>query len=240
MLSTRFTLGGVALWTAILSTALFGQSTHATASTPALEFPVVMRQKVEAGKTPVGSKIQANLTAATLVNGVVIPQDAVLSGEVIASAAKTGTEPSRLAIRLDSAKWKNGSVPATLALTSKIYLTAWYYPMAPLASREFPDALPDVPPSVRQRRGTSSPYPDPNTGDSPTYSRANTERGKNPAPEAPSKVVPQHRELIKNVESTRSGEGVVALTSTRSNIKLDKSTTYVFAAGDLGARSRVP
>jgi len=39
--------------------------------------------------------------------------------------------------------------------------------------------------------------------------------------------------LMKNVESTRSSEGAVILTSQHSNIKLDKSTTYVLAAGDL-------
>jgi hypothetical protein len=38
---------------------------------------------------------------------------------------------------------------------------------------------------------------------------------------------------MKNVESDRSSDGAVALTSTHSNIKLDKTTTYVLAVGDL-------
>jgi hypothetical protein len=37
---------------------------------------------------------------------------------------------------------------------------------------------------------------------------------------------------MKNVEFTRNGDGVVTLTSKRSSIKLDKTTTYVLAAGD--------
>ena len=97
-------------------------------STAGLEFPVIMRQNVAAGATPVGTKIQAKLTVATLVNGVVVPQGAILSGEVIESVAKSATDPSRLAIRMDSAQWKNRSAPI------KAYLTGWYYPAAPRMS----------------------------------------------------------------------------------------------------------
>jgi hypothetical protein len=74
----------------------------------ALEFPVVMRQNVAAGTTPVGTKVQAKLAVATLVDGVVVPRDAVFSGEVTESVAKSVTDPSRLAIRMDSAQWKKG------------------------------------------------------------------------------------------------------------------------------------
>ncbi len=88
------------------------------------EFPIFMKQNIVAGKTPVGTKIQAKLVAATLVNGVVVPRDAILSGEVIESVKKSASDPSRLAIRMDSADWKKGSVPI------KAYLTAWYYPEA--------------------------------------------------------------------------------------------------------------
>jgi hypothetical protein len=38
---------------------------------------------------------------------------------------------------------------------------------------------------------------------------------------------------MKDVESTRAIDGAVTLTSKRSNIKLGKTTTYVFATGDL-------
>src|SRR5271167_996536 len=56
--------------------------------TPGLEFPVFMRQKVVAGTTPVGTKVEAKLAVATLVNGTVVPQDALFSGEVTESVAK--------------------------------------------------------------------------------------------------------------------------------------------------------
>ena len=38
---------------------------------------------------------------------------------------------------------------------------------------------------------------------------------------------------MKDVDSTRNSDGAVTLNSKRSTIKLDKTTTYVFAAGDL-------
>jgi len=101
---------GHAVLTVLLgSAALLSQQTPAPPSSSAgLEFPVIMRQNVAAGKTPVGTKVQAKLVVATLVEGVVVPQDAILSGEVTESVAKSATNPSRLAIRLDSAEWSGG------------------------------------------------------------------------------------------------------------------------------------
>jgi hypothetical protein len=232
-------LAAVALFGTFGATILSAQSTHPTPpAAPGLEFPVLMRQKVEAGKTPVGTKIEAKLTVATLVNGVVIPQDAIFSGEVIESASKTAGDPSRLAICIESAEWKNGSTPAVLVLPSKIYLTAWYYPL--VQTRDFPEGLADATHSGPRRRGGAPPFPDPNTRDSQPYPRGNgTEEGTGPASTTPSASVTPHREIIKNVESTKTG-GVVALVSAHSTIKLDKSTTYVFAADDLGANSRAP
>jgi hypothetical protein len=38
---------------------------------------------------------------------------------------------------------------------------------------------------------------------------------------------------MKDVEFTRNPEGAVILLSNRSNIKLNKTTTYILAAGDM-------
>lgn len=62
------------------------QLPRSSSSAAGMEFPVVMRQSIVAGKTPIGTKVQAKLVAATLVNGVVVPRDATLSGEVTDSA----------------------------------------------------------------------------------------------------------------------------------------------------------
>ena len=88
------------------------------------ELPIVLRQTVEAGKTAVGTKVEARLVMATMINGAVLPRGAVISGEVTESVAKSNNSPSRLAIRMDSAQWKNGEAKF------KVYLTAWYYPPA--------------------------------------------------------------------------------------------------------------
>ena len=52
---------------------------------------------------------------ATLMDGVVIPQDAVISGHVEQSVAKTADAPSLLKIKFESARWKKGSAPVTLS-----------------------------------------------------------------------------------------------------------------------------
>jgi hypothetical protein len=224
MFSKAIDVGQAALTVVLGSAALLSQPRPAPPSSSAgLELPVTMRQNVAAGTTPVGTKVQAKLGIATLVNGVVVPQDAILSGEVTESVAKSATGPSRFAIRMDSAQWKNGSAPI------KVYLTAWYYPAAPPADPDPPSGLPDDARNprggnmggVRGQRNPSSPPPFPHT---------DADADKLPAP---SSDISQHRVPMKGVESTRNSAGAVTLTSKHSNIKLDKTTTYVLAAGDL-------
>lgn len=197
-------------------------------SAAALEFPVVLQQKVIAGKTPVGTKVQAKLAVATLFAGVVIPQDALLSGEVIESAAKSAADPSRLAIRMDSVQWKNGATPTVIPLTPKLYLTAWYYPAAVMMNpnpSDSPDAANNPKPWSAggiypgQRNPTSPPLSGPDAS-------------KDTLPTSTSNIS-KRRELMKKMESVSDSAGAVILTSTHSNIKLDKSTTYVLAATGL-------
>ncbi|MGB9074809.1 MAG: hypothetical protein WCC22_19385 [Terriglobales bacterium] len=217
----RTTAAGHAVLTILLgSAALLGQQKPvAPSSSLALELPVMLRQEVVAGTTPVGARIQAKLAVGTLVNRVVIPQNAVLSGEIIESVAKSATGPSRLAIRMDSARWKNGSAPL------KVYLTAWYYPPLRPPPDDDLSSLGSVI-SPRRRAGTA---PDPNNPASPTFP------GSDPGKDAGTALsgISPHRALIKNVHSTRNSDGVVTLTSTRFNIKLKKQTVYVLATGDL-------
>ncbi len=194
---------------------------------------MVMRQNVVAGKTPIGTKVEAKLTVATLVQGVVIPQDAIFSGEVTESAAKSASEPSRLGLRMETAQWKNGAAPVVLVLATKVYLTSWFYPPVLLTTQDFPDGLPEASRVSAQHPVGAAPYPDPNTRASPPLAHGDTDKITGLAPPMPSSAVSKHRVLMKNVESMRTGEGAVALTAKRFNIKLDKTTTYVLAAGDL-------
>ena len=216
----KFVLGSAVLLSQLLLSQLsHAQPAPAARSLPAgLEFPVIMQQNVAAGKTPVGTKVLAKLVVATMVSGVVVPQGAILSGEVTDSTAKSATDPSRLAIRMDSAQWANGSAPI------KVYLTAWYYPMATPADVDLSSGLPNAGNNPNPRMGGG--YPGQRNPTSPPFSGSDT--GSSPAPD-----ISKHRILMKNVESTRASDGAVTLTSKRSNIKLDKQTTYVLATGDL-------
>ena len=206
---------------------LLSQQTPAAPS-GALELPVIMKQNVVAGTATVGTKIQAKLVLATLVNGAVIPRDAILSGEVTESVKKTATDPSRLSIRIDSAQWKNGSAPI------KVYLTAWYYPTAMLAGQDPSFESPDAANSPKNWNGMG-PYPNPNTEVS-QQKFPGRDTGKDPGltpSDSPASSISKHRVLMKNMESTRASDGTVTLISKRSNIKLDKFTTYVLATNDL-------
>ncbi len=214
------------------SAALLSQGTPAAPSSSAgLELPVIMRQNVAAGATPVGTNVEAKLTVATLINGVVVPTDAILSGEVTESVAKSATNPSRLAIRMDSAQWKNGSATKVLQLTKKVYLTAWYYPALTPSPLDVSSGLPDA--GNRPRNwGANGAYPGQRNPTAPPFPGTDdSSKDTGPAPPAPASNISPHRMPMKNVESTNNPEGAITLTCKRSNIKLDKTTTYVFAAG---------
>jgi hypothetical protein len=185
----------------------------------ALELPVTMRQNVAAGTTPAGTKVQAKLTVATLINGTVIPQGAILAGEITESVAKSATDPSRLAILMSSAQWKGGQ----LELPKKVYLTAWYYPLVLPSPSDDPNN-----PANGSRRWNGNPDPNLRT----TAPFPGHDPGTDPAPPAPQSGISPHRVVMKSVDSVPNDDGSITLTSKHSNIKLDKQTTYVFATSD--------
>jgi hypothetical protein len=186
------------------------------------ELPMLLRQAVEAGKTPVGTKVEARLVMATMIKGGVLPRGAVLAGEVIESVAKSHDSSSRLAIRMDSAQWKNGEAKF------KVYLTAWYYPPAPVP----PPNISYVPQGDRRNWGGVDPTVD--TTDPPNPAQrlsTHEDNGVNVAP--PASVISGKRVAIKNVKAESSADGELVLVSTRSNIKLNKVTTYIAASKEL-------
>lgn len=203
----------------LLAQSLYGQSkpaaprTAAPSAASAQEFPVTMRQNIAAGKTPVGTKVEAKLTMATLMSGAVIPAGAIFSGEVIESSAKSSSDPSRIAIRMDSVQWKNGSKPITA------YLTAWYYPLQMTQNDDREDCQTVGGLGMKCPMGTGMP----------------ASRFPPDALPPPPAQVSTSRVAMKDVDSTRDPDGAISLTSTHFNIKLDKTTTYVFATGDLTA-----
>jgi hypothetical protein len=224
-------LGRALLIFASGSILLFSQQPVA-APTPAerIELPVYMKQSVTAGKTPVGTKVQAELVVATMVNGVVVPRSATLSGEVTESVARTKTDSSRLAIRMDSVQWKNGSAPI------KVYLTAWYYPEVETMNQNISYQPTDQTNSKGNWNGQGT-YPDPNNPIAQQKFPGGRDSGKDSGPGVPTAAgISKHRTLMKNIESVRNTDGSVALTSDRINLKMDKLTTYVLATDDLLAK----
>jgi len=205
---------------ALCSTVLWGQQGTGPAMDP--EFPLTLQQSVTAGKTPVGSKIQAKLSIATLVEGKVIPRNATFSGEVTESVAKTKTGPSLLAIRMDSAQWKDGSA------SIKIFLTGWYYPTINEAGQDLQYGPQE--PANRTWNGQGQ-YPDPNSKVYRPFPGDDSGK-KSSVPDTPSSATSNHRERMKDVQTERGADGTIALTSKNSNIKLERYTTYVLSATD--------
>ena len=158
-----------------------------------------------------------------MINGAVLPRGAVISGDVTESVAKSNNSPSRLAIRMDSAQWKNGEAKF------KVYLTAWYYPpAAPMV----PTDLSYGPPGDKRNWGGVNPTVD--TTDPPNPSqRLSTQGDHGVNVDAPTSVISKGRVQMKNLKSASGADGSVVLVSSRSNIKLDKATTYVLASNEL-------
>jgi len=221
-----FVVRGAILPALFCSAALFGQEKPAGV-VGVREFPVTLRQNVVAGKTRVGTKVEAKLTVATLVDGAVIPRDATFSGEVVESAAKSATDPSRLAIRMDSVKWKKGSAPI------KVYLTGWYYPVRTTPSQDLTFGPMDGP--ISKTWNGAGTYPDPSSPASQPFPGRNPAKPPDVTPDCTASCISDHRTVMKDVVATSDSAAAIAITSTRFNIKLDKFTTYVLATGDLKA-----
>ncbi len=205
---------------ALCSAVLWGQQGAESVRDP--DFPVILQQDVTAGKTQVGSKIQAKLSIATLVQGKVIPRNATFSGEVTESVAKTKTGPSRLAIRMDSAQWKDGSA------SLKIFLTGWYYPTISEGGQDLQYGPPE--PANRTWNGQGQ-YPDPNSKVYRPFPGDDSDK-KSSVPDTPTSAASNHRIRMKEVEVERGPDGTVALTSKKSNIKLERYTTYILSASE--------
>lgn len=221
----------IAVTTLVLASAgsylLSGQQKGPAAASPGVqEFPVMLQQNVIAGKTPVGAKIQAKLWVATLLDGAVIPRNAVFSGEVTESVAKTKTDPSRIALRMDSVQWKNGSAAV------KVYLTAWYYPPRSANGQDLQYGPQQ--PANRTWNGEGQ-YPDPNSKIYKPFPGSDSDKGS-AVPDTPNAATSNHRVVMQDVESASSSDGGLALVCKRTNLKLDKLTTYVLGGVDLTAK----
>jgi hypothetical protein len=193
------------------------------------EFPVNLKQNITAGGTPVGTRVQAKLTAATFVDGIVFPKNTIFSGQVTESTAQSADRPSRIGICMESAQWKNGSAPV------KLYLTAWFYPMIAARGQDLSYGPPQSPTKTWNGAGT---YPDPNSPASQPFPSGDTSGAASAAPEAQVYSLSKQRVLMKDVSPERSSDGGIAIASRSFNLRLDKVTAYVLATGELPAALR--
>jgi len=185
-----------------------------------------MRQNITAGKTQVGTRVQAELVIATMSNGTVVPRGAILTGEVTQSVAKSKSEPSRLSIRIDSAQWKGGSAPL------KVYLTAWYYPEVAMPGQDISYQPPDA--NGKRTWNGQGAYPDPgNPASQEKFPGRDGGKDSDNGTLAPAYRISKHRTLLKHIESERNSDGIITLSSSLQNIKINQLTTYVLANGDL-------
>jgi hypothetical protein len=187
------------------------------------EFPVVLQQNVEAGKTPAGTKVQGKLAAATLFNGALIPKNAVASGVVVESESKRGEDRARLAIRMNTVSWNGGWAPLNA------YLMPLYYPATGQAVPNLPNESPD--PDSRTLNGPNQSSQSPMSRPFPGNG---SEANQGAIPDVA--ILSSRPVRMKNVELEPASNGGIALVSEHANIKLFKMTTYVFAADESSAK----
>lgn len=218
----------ISLFYVLLGIAALAQQPKANSSAahPVLEFPAVLQERVIAGKTPVGAAVHSKLMIATLVNGVVIPQDALLVGKVEESTGRTKSDPSRLKIRIDVAQWKGGSLSLIAFLTNIYYanrlIEASPNEGSPDASaggdltllhsgHERQDSLDlESRRAAWSRQNAGSPESGPNhSGDM---------RWENSV----------YRKPMRNVDLQRDSRGAAVILSVHDNIKLYRNTAYCF------------
>jgi hypothetical protein len=176
-----------------------------------------VQQSVEAGKTPVGTKVKGKLAAATLFHGTLIPMNAVVSGVIFEWVGKSAKAPSRLGIRMETASWKDRS-----SCMMKAYLMPLYYPMTAQSVQGLPLESPD--PDSRSLSGpaqSGSPMHQPFPG-------SNSETSQGAIPD--DATISSRPVAIKNVALGEVSDGGIDLVSEHANIKLFKMTTYVLAA----------
>jgi hypothetical protein len=208
----------------VCAAALIAQQSRPVSSSGVLrEFPVILQQSVEAGKTPVGTEVKGRLAVATQFHGTLIPRDAVVSGVIFESVRKSAKGPSRLGIRMENAKWKGEA-----ACMMKAYLMPLYYPLTNQPAQAPPIDSPD--PSSRTLSGPNQ------SGSSPMSSPSSNNS------EAIQEAMPQIATLasrpvsMKNVSMVPVPDNGVALVSEHDNIKLHRMTTYVLAAIETPAK----
>ena len=92
---------------------------------PNLSIPVRLSKTVSTGKSKRGDPVEFRSLEPILVGqGVVMPANAKLHGHVLGGAPRQGEKPSWLVILVESAEWKDHTLPLHAFITSQISVDA--------------------------------------------------------------------------------------------------------------------
>ena len=213
----RLLIPSVLIAALALPTVAQKQPSSATPS-PRLELPAHLLNKIEAGKTPVGTPVQAKLMMATLVRGQVVPENSVLSGMIEESTVKTKETPSRLRIHITSAKWQTGETKLDAYITS-MYHPFWSQSSSRVRNQplglQSPDAYNNDENVERQQRHEELER----------AAARSQDTSKAPGPDV---GVSSHRYPLPDATVATDADGSTSIVSARHNLKLDTKTIYVF------------
>ncbi len=112
----------------------------------------------------------------------------------------------------------------------KLYLTAWYYPTTVAAGQDLQYGPLQSQVKTWNREGA---YPNPNSPAVKLFPGSDSGSSPDAVPNATAAITSRRRVPMRNVMSEKNDDGAVVIGSTRSDIKLDKLTTYMFATDEL-------
>ena len=95
-----------------------------------------------------------------------------------------------------------------------------------------PPDLSHGPPGDKRNWGGVNPTVDTTDPPNPAQ-KLSTQQDNGMNAGAPASIISKKRVLMKNIKSASGADGSVVLVSSRSNIKLNKVTTYVLAINEL-------
>ena len=105
--------------------AIFAEDPNPTTATSPvpdnLSIPARLSKTIDTGKCKAGDKVELKTLEPVLIgNGVVMPENAKLSGKIVAAASRQDDKPSWLLLVVDRAEWKEHSLPLRAFIISQI------------------------------------------------------------------------------------------------------------------------
>ena len=119
----------VLLFVLVSAITVFAEEPTAVApATPApenLSIPARLSKTIDTNKCKAGDRVEMRTAEPILVgNGVVMPENAKLSGKIVGAASRQGDKPSWMLLVVERAEWKQHDVPLHAFVTAQITMKA--------------------------------------------------------------------------------------------------------------------